>query len=57
MSNKEIEDITRDAIEGFISYFKKYTRDSAFDQFMLDGRAEIEDLDNELDIAFEKYMK
>ena len=57
MSNKEIEDIQRDAIEGFISYFKNYTRESNFDQFMLDGRAEIEDLDDELDIAFEKYMK
>lgn len=44
-------------IKDFISYFKKYTRESAFDQFMLDGRAEIEDLDDELDVAFEKYLK
>lgn len=45
------------AIKGFISYFKQYARESAFDQFMLDGRAEIEDLDNELDAAFEEYLK
>lgn len=57
MSNKEIEDIQRDAIESFISYFKNYTRDNAFDQFMLDGRAEIEDLDDELDVALKEYLK
>ena len=45
------------AIKDFITYFKQYTRESAFDQFMYDGRAEIEDLDDELDAAFEKYMK
>lgn len=52
MTNEE-----KEAIKNFIEYFKTYTRLSDFDQFMLDGRAEIEDLDNELNVAFEKYMK
>ena len=49
--------VAANAIKEFITYLKQYTRKSAFDQLMLDGRAEIEDLDNELDAAFEEYKE
>lgn len=45
------------AIESFISYFKKYARDDSFDQLLWDGNADIVDVDNELDTAFEEYLK
>lgn len=48
--------VAADVIKDFISYFKNYTRYTAFDQFMLDGRAEIEDLDEELDKAVKEYF-
>ena len=45
------------AIEGFIAYFKRYARDDSFDQFLWDGNADIVDVDNELDAAFEEYKE
>lgn len=49
-------DEEKEAIKKFVEYFKTYTRLSDFDQFMLDGRAEIEDLDEELDKAVKEYF-
>lgn len=51
MTNEE-----KEAIKKFVEYFKTYTRLSDFDQFMWDGRAEIEDLDEELDKAVKEYF-
>lgn len=49
-------DNEKEAIEKFVEYFKTYARLSNFDQFMYDGRAEIEDLDEELDKAVKEYF-
>lgn len=57
MKQEEIQDIKKQAIKYFVEWFKIYTRLSDFDQFMLDGRATIEDLDNELDKALEELEK
>lgn len=43
------------AIKSFIAYFKQYARDDSFNQLLWDGNADIVDVDDELDAAFEEY--
>lgn len=49
--------VAKNAIKDFIAYFKKYARDDRFDQLLWDGNAGIVDVDDELDAAFEEYLK
>lgn len=57
MKQEEIRDIKEQAIKNFITYFKKYARDDSFDQLLWDGNADIVDVDDELDAAFEEYKE
>ena len=45
------------AIKDFVSYFKKYARDDSLEQCGYDGTLDMEIIDNELDAAFEEYLK
>ena len=49
--------VTTNAIKDFISYFKKYARDDSLEQCGYDGTLDMEIIDNELDAAFEEYLK
>ena len=49
--------IAKNAIKGFIAYFKKYARDDSLEQCGYDGTLDMEIIDNELDAAFEEYLK
>lgn len=49
--------VATNAIKNFIAYFKKYARDDSFDQLCWDGAVDMESIDNELDVAFEEYLK
>ena len=49
--------VATNAIKNFIAYFKQYARDDSFDQLLWDGNADIEDVDDELDAAFEEYKE
>lgn len=49
--------VATNAIKSFIAYFKKYTRNDSFDKLIWDGNADIVDVDDELDAAFEDYLK
>ena len=49
--------VAKNAIKDFIAYFKKYVRDDGFDGLLRDGNADIVDVDNEIDAAFEEYLK
>lgn len=49
--------VAADAIKDFVSYFKKYARDDSLEQCGYDGTLDMEIIDNELDAAFEEYLK
>lgn len=49
--------IAKNAIKDFIAYFKKYARDDSLEQCGYDGTLDMEIIDNELDAAFEEYLK
>ena len=49
--------VATNAIKSFVAYFKKYARDDSFDQLCWDGAVDMESIDNELDAAFEDYLK
>lgn len=49
--------IAKNAIKNFIAYFKKYARDDSLEQCGYDGTLDMEIIDNELDAAFEEYLK
>ena len=49
--------VATNAIKDFIAYFKKYARDDSLEQCGYDGTLDMEIIDNELDAAFEEYLK
>lgn len=49
--------IAKNAIKDFIAYFKQYARDDSLEQCGYDGTLDMEIIDNELDAAFEEYLK